>query len=344
MDARHHETQVLAPEGRAVTLTDIAQEAGVSAVAVSVVLNKARSKVRVSPATRERIIEAAQRLQYRPNAVAQALRRQRTNIFAFYSAQRFLLDTSFPFYGALMSGLLQGCEEHQKQFLLHGTFRNLGEDEIFFELLNGQIDGLVLYTREFTPFIEKLVQSRLPVVTVVNEVPLVPCVGIENESGGRLMARHLAERGHRRILYRNPQKSLPATLQRRLNGFRSEAEAHNIEIIYSHCDEQFPNQEEQSIILSSNRPSAVVAYNDYLADGVVEFCRQNDLKVPTDIAVTGFDHLLSTLRPARALTTIHAPWAEVARHAVALLVARCNGEEVPLRTNLPVELVIGETT
>ena len=99
MALTNSKTQELAsaPNGRAVTLADIAGEAGVSVVAVSVVLNKSQSKVRVSTATRERIFEAAQRLQYRPNAVARSLRRRPTKILAFYAVPNMVRETGFPF-------------------------------------------------------------------------------------------------------------------------------------------------------------------------------------------------------------------------------------------------------
>jgi DNA-binding LacI/PurR family transcriptional regulator len=334
-----------APNGRAVTLADIASEAGVSTVAVSVVLNNSQSKVRVSPVTRERILETAQRLQYRPNAVARSLRRRRTNIIAFYAVQNMVLDPSFPFYGALLSGLLHGCDEHQKDFLLHGTFRGMDEDAVFLELLNGQIDGLVLYTRFPTPLIEKLAESHLPVVTVVNEMPNIPCVSIQNEEAGRLLARHIASKGYRRALYRSTASEMPPTLERRFSAFCAEADSLGVEVMHSRSDTQWPSPMEKEILDSrSERPDVVVAYSDFAADGVVAYCDKNGLRVPEDLAVAGFDDLPSNLRPARRLTTVSAPWREVTRQAVSLLVARCNGEDVPMRTELPVDILEGDTT
>ena len=339
------EARALAPNGRAVTLADVAAQAGVSAVAASVVLNNAQSKVRVSAQTRERILEAAQRLQYRPNAVARSLRRRRTNIIAFYSVQGVVLDPAFPFYGALLSGLLRGCDEHGKDFLVHGTFRGMSEDDVFLELLNGQIDGLVLYSRTITPLVEKLVQSRLPVVTVVNEVPGLPGVGVQNEEGARTLARHLAAKGYRRALYRSTVTQLPLTLQRRLDAFCFEAKRLSIEVMHSQSDTQHPTREEEQILASTQkRPDVVVAYSDWSADGIVEYCAKVGLRVPQDLAVAGFDDLPSNLRPARRLTTMTASWNEVTRRAVGLLVARCNGEDVPMTTELPVELLEGDTT
>lgn len=340
-----NEVLAAAPNGRAVTLADIASQAGVSTVAVSVVLNNAQSKVRVSAATRERIMETAQRLQYRPNAVARSLRRRRTNIIAFYAVQNIVLDPSFPFYGALLSGLLRGCDEHQKDFLVHGTFRGMDEDAVFLELLNGQIDGLVLYSRFATPLVARLAESRLPVVTVVHEMPDLPCVSIQNEVAGRLLARHIASKGYRRALYRSPVSPMPPTLERRLAAFCAESTELGVEVAHSHSGTQWPSEEEEQILQSpSKRPDVVVAYSDFAADGVVAYCDKNGLRVPQDLAVAGFDDLPSSLRPSRRLTTVSTKWNEATREAVRLLVARCNGEDVPMRTELPVDILEGDTT
>ncbi|HEX8464480.1 MAG TPA: LacI family DNA-binding transcriptional regulator [Abditibacterium sp.] len=346
MPTAESKPKTAASRAKAVTLADVAAQAGVSSVAASVVLSNARSQVRVSDSTRARIVEAAARLQYRPNAVARSLRLQRTNIFGFYQAHGQWLDPRSPFFAALLAGLQHGCESRGKDLLIHTTFRGRSEDDIFLELINGQIDGLVLYAREITPLIEKLVESHLPVVTVVNEVPGVSCASIDDTQGGQLLARHLADRGYERVLYRRTETPLPLTLQRRMDSFCAEAALRGLSVQESRNNSDTLSAQEQELLLcdSKERPQAVAAWSDYAADGVVDFCRQNGLRVPQDLAVVGFDGLPSTLRPASHLTTIAAPWHDVASTAVSLLVAQCNGEEVPEQTVLPVQLSVGDTT
>ncbi len=210
---------------RAVTLGDVAAAAGVSKVAVSVVLNNGRSQVRVSPATRESIVETAQTLEYKPNAMARSLRRQRTDVIGFYSAQGQIFNPLHPFFGTVLKGLLDGCEDHRKDFLLHGTFRNRSENDIYLELLNGQIDGLVLYAREVTPLIQRLIDSRLPVVTIADEVPGLPCVTVDDSLGGKLLATYLADKGYKSVMYRVTDAVLPSTIEQRWQSFRAEATA-----------------------------------------------------------------------------------------------------------------------
>lgn len=329
---------------KAVTLSDVAAHVGVSAVAVSVVLNNSQSKVRVSAATRERILQAAQELQYQPNSLARSLRLQRTNVIGFYGAHGRTLDPRFPFYAALSAGLQMGCRENDKDLLIQSRLGSQSDNDIYMSLLNGQIDGLVIYARHMTPLIQRLLESRLPIVSVVHQVPGVPCVGIDHIESGRLMARHLLECGYRSVLYRNALPDLPQTVVRRQQGFLEVAEANGMTIQYSNCDEQWPSEEEQRLLTSSERPDVVLAYSDHSADGIAAFCREKGLKIPEDIGIAGFDNLPSTLRPALRLTTVRCPWTEVASRAVGLLVDLREGHEVPDYIELPVELVTGDTT
>jgi DNA-binding LacI/PurR family transcriptional regulator len=107
-----------------------------------------------------------------------------------------------------------------------------------------------------------------------------------------------------------------------------------------------PNPEEQKLLLAdpAERPDVMVCWTDAYADGIAAFCLERGIRIPEDIALVGFDHLPSTRRPALRLTTIHAPWDEVARTAVQLLTAQCEGQSVPEKTVLPVELFVGHTT
>ncbi len=330
----------------AATLVEVAAQAGVSAVAASVVLNGSRTGTRVSPATRERILEAAERLQYSPNALARALRKQSTDVIAFYDAQNPRLDTRSPFSTAIMAGIQQGCEEQKKDLLIHSRVDGHSDEAIFLRLLNGQIDGLILYARTVTPLIERLVASRLPVATIVHQVPGVPSVGIDDVQGGRLLARHLADKGYRRVLYRRTEAELPSTLQARFDAFCETARDCGLTLTHSRNDGFLPDQAETAMLLASKgqRPDAVACWNDFSADGIAAFCQARSLRVPADIAIVGFDGLPSRERPSLQLTTIQAPWADVARTAVEILASQCAGRTVPSRTVLPVNLLVGQTT
>jgi DNA-binding LacI/PurR family transcriptional regulator len=276
--------------------------------------------------------------------VARSLRQKRTNVIAFYDETN--LDLCHPFFAAIVAGMLAGCEQQHKDLLIHGHFHGQSDDDIFLGLLNGQIDGLVLCARSVTPLVERIIQSHLPIVTVAERIPGVPFIGIDEISGSQLLARHLEQRGYKRVLYRCPEKAMPPTIQERAQAFYKEATALGLTLLHSCSNDATPTREEQELLLSGEgqRPDAVACWSDFSADGITRFCLQHNLRIPQDIAIVGFDGLSPMDRPALRLTTIQAPWLEVSCTAVKLLVAHLEEGEVPQETILPVELVVGDTT
>ena len=128
-------------------MADIARRTGVSRVTVSAVLSaSAGNNTRVAEATRQRILEAASELNYAPNGIAKMFRRSRTNIIGFYLGD-WLLNTHDQFLAEIVSGLQIGCRKHRKDLLIHGTFPEQSVSDVYSELTNRKIDGLVLFAR-----------------------------------------------------------------------------------------------------------------------------------------------------------------------------------------------------
>ncbi len=92
-----------------------------------------------------------------------------------------------------------------------------------------------------------------------------------------------------------------------------------------------------------NRPTAAVCWNDQTAYNLREDCHRRGLRVPEDLAIAGFDGLPPPHVPNQRLTTIRAPWIEVASTAISLLTRRIEGEAIPHETVLPVEFITGDT-
>ena len=335
------------------TLRDVAREAGVSTVAVSSVLNGSRSNTRVSTGTRQRILEAADTLGYRPNAVARSLRRRSTDIIGFYSGYGYVNARDL-FTSEIIGGIQEGCDAHHKDLLVHGTFHAHTVEDVYAEMVNGTLDGLVMLTCPGDPLVERLAASGMPAVVVTDPVPALPSVSVDDADGSRQIARLLAAQGHRHILYRaSPEARVSA--QRRLSAFCIAAEEHgmNVSVTYP----PFPNtrnpartsgqltDEEETLLTrpARSRPTAAIGWSDTLAYPLLAECARLGLRIPEDLAVVGFDGIPPPIPPARWLTTVSAPWSTVARMAVGLLVRRISGEEVPAETVLPVELVHGDT-
>ena len=161
----------------------------------------AGNNTRVAPTTRQRILDAAQEMNYAPNGIAQMFRRNSTDIVGLYLGG-WLLNTHDLFLAEIVSGLQIGCREHRKDLLIHGAFPDRSVDDIYRELTNRKIDGLVLFASEDDPLAARLASSSLPIVAVTDAVSALPSVVVDDRAGSRLLAEYLAGKGHRRILYR----------------------------------------------------------------------------------------------------------------------------------------------
>ncbi len=322
------------------TLVDVARQAGVNKVTASVVLSGGQGNTRVSEATRQRILLAAEALHYQPNALARSVRSRRTHTVGFYMSD--FIDLRDLFLSEIVSGLQQGCQENRHDFLMHGTFTGRSTDEVYRHLLNGKVDGLVLHVDSSDPLLPRLADSRLRVVAVANPVPFLPSVTVDDVGGSRLLVQHLAAKGHRRILYAACPYPLSSAV-RREKAFLDAACALGLTVSAKPTDPSGHLALDFLTLPDGERPTALVCWNDLAAYRLITQLRVSGLRVPEDLAVAGFDGMTSEIPPAYHLTTLRAPWHEVARTAVSLLCL--SPGELPLEeTVLPVHLVPGETT
>jgi LacI family transcriptional regulator/LacI family purine nucleotide synthesis repressor len=344
------------------TLSDVAERAGVGRAAVSAALNGTSGGTRVSEATRERILRAAQELRYAPNAVARSLRRRRTDILSFYTGDRYA-DVANPFVAQLVSGIQLGCRENNKDLLFHGEQvvadprmdgrpprlnARRSVEEVYAALTSGKVDGLILYVEAGDPILPLLAESHLPVVVVADGVPFLPSVVVDDVEGGRLQARHLAQKGHRRILYHTRGQER-RSVARRTDAFLEAADALGMAVRVCRTPEGasvLSEADEESLFTGppDARPTAVACWADLAAYRLLNRMARKGRRIPEEAAVMGYDGFTFPVPPLQQVTSVRAPWREVARTAVSLLVQCIEGKGVPQETVLPVELLPGDTT
>ena len=331
---------------RAATMQDIADQVGVSRMAVSVALHGTSSNVRVSDGTRARILEVARVLEYRPNAIARSLKRKQTDLIGLYSGYG-PLDPRNYFLSQIVAGIQEGCLPFGKDLLIHTTFGGQSTDEIYAELLDGRIDGLILFSPPEDPLAARLADSPLPVISVADAIPSLPSVVVDDAQAARLTFDYLAGKGHRRFAYRSFDRHL-VSAERRAEAFITEARKRGLEIEEWRTPERRedtdPHLADLRAASPGSRPTAVICWNDLSAYDLLFHCRQSGMQVPDDLAVVGFDGGDSNpLEYLFRLTTVRAPWEQVARTATRLLVSRLEGEDVPRQAVLPVELIRGDS-
>ncbi len=335
---------------KAVTLQDVAQAAGVTKMAVSVVLNGSKSKARVSDATRIRIQEAAKRLGYRPNAIARSLQAQRTNIIGLFGGRSLNADS--PWTANILAGMQRGCAEHGLDLLLHGKFR--GDDPVraevaYGELANGKIDGVLVLTYANDPLLPMLRQSHLALVALAEPMQGMPSVRCDDDGGFRLLIRHLHQKGHRRVVLRYLQDLAPSTDIRRAAA-RDEAKKLGMQVAetlftYERTEPFSPQEEALLDLKRPDRCTALIAWSDHVLAPVMSECRRRGWRVPQDLALAGFDGVRMFMEwpPLWRITSIRSNPGLVARTAVGVLAKVINGEPVPNETIIPVTLDEGET-
>lgn len=327
---------------RSVTLQDVADRAGVSRAAASAVLNESHASARTSVATRERVIKAAADLAYRPNAIARSLRSQSIATVGFYNGFGFL-DSRNAFVMSIMAGMHGRCDAVGCDLLFHRRSVAADVRNRFREIMSGKVDGVILYTNVEDPLVDLLVDSRFPSVALADYNPKVPSYIADDENGSRLLARRLAERGHKIALYRTPP-SERASGTLRCGAFCDEATALGMQVRVSQTADQHGEvSAEEAAILdepAATRPTAVANWNDLTA--VLVFMHLHRQGRSSEFAIVGFDGFEQVGLPA-TLTTIRVNWEEVAEAAVDGVRSIITGTKPPMLNVIPGTLIDGTT-
>ena len=325
---------------RAPTLKDVAREVGVSEATASVVLNGARSGTRVSAERRQAVVDAAARIGYRPNSVARALQAGRNHRIGLYSG-RSEIDARNLFFAELLGGMCDAAREQGTNVLLHTSGDEL---ERLLELVSSAaLDGLIVHARQDDPIVPFLAGLRAPAVAVADAVPNLPSIGVDDRLGGALQAEHLFARGHRSVLYKQT-RHLAGSATNRMEAFLTLAKRLGMKVAVRYEESHEEPFDASDVALVRAGATAVVGWNDRVAEFACARLTLEGIDVPSQAAVIGFDGFRSFYLPRFALTTIYSPWFQVGRTAVLQLDQLLRGENVPLTTTLPVSLVLGETT
>lgn len=340
---------------RPATLKEIGERVGVGASTASVVLNGSKSGTKVSEETRRAILKAAEELNYRPNGLARSLRNRRTGIVGFFSGYEYI-DPRNSYIAEVMSGLQAGCALHRLNLLLYTPHSGHGPRDVVANLEDGRLDGLIITARPDHPITALLAGSHLPVVAIADRIPQIPTVSVDAAEGGRLQARHLAERGHRRVLYVPSDYPFPSVVER-YRSFHEEAKALGMTVVdgdpvSGHLENAaLPPEihrrlsgEDLKRFSGPERITAIQCWDDAPAYRVATQLADLGFRVPEDVAVAGYNGCEPSVEPRWKLTTIRAAWPNVGMAAIEVLRASIEGSAFPPETTLPVQLIVGTTT
>jgi DNA-binding LacI/PurR family transcriptional regulator len=357
------------PRGEgSVTLTTVAKAVGVSTTTVSNAYNRPH---KLTPALRERILEAARTLGYAgPDPAARSLRRGRTGSIGLLFGETLTYAFQDPVAVEFMRGLAEGTAEHNTVLQLIAAL-DADEQEGAASLLAGAIvDGLVVWTLpERHPLLQLARDRQIPLV--VHGSPLVdgvPFVGIDDHAAARAAAEHLLQLGHRVLAVisqpfgpaRRARHRGPADVGRpryrvtreRLAGYRAAVSAAGRDPAGLDVYEIAVNSRDQgrlaarALLHATPRPTAVLAMSDQLAVGALAAARELDLRVPHDLSVVGWDDAAAARASDPPLTTIRQSLHDQGRTCARLLIAATRGEVAAedLVHLAPWELVVRAST
>lgn len=317
---------------QSVTAREVAERAGVSISAVSRAFTNGAS---VAPATRSRILKAAQALGYQPNVMARSLMTGRTELIG-------LVSNNFdnPAFMEIFDLFTRGLQDHGLRPLLANLSGNSDPQKAIAMLRQYNVDGVIVASSTVSPqFIEGCNAAHIPLVHAFgkanSQVP-THIVSADNEQGGKLAAQIMLDHGYRHLAFLGGPRAASSTADR-LRGLRSGLKgtglAPVIEVFaprYSHEDGRVLMRQ----LLADNNIDAVFCGDDILAIGALDACKEACRSVPHDIGILGFNDIAMASWAAYDLSTIRQPIAEIIVAAVELSIKLVVDQHIPTEVNL----------
>ena len=290
-------------ESRRVTSIDVAEAAGVSQSTVS----RTFSGASVSPAARDRVMAAAARLGYSPNALARSLSTQRSRIIGVVMG-----GMSSPYNPYVLEIFSQRLQALNQQILFFNVPPEEDVDALIPVVLQYQVDALIITAATVSSEMARVCANQgIPVLLFNRTSPDAPVhtVSTDNVHGGRVAAELLIETGHRRFAYASGPADT-STSQERGAGFIQRLEEQNI--LLAEQVEGIHTYESglavgERLLNQSTRPDAIFCASDIIAIGIIDQARKLGIRVPADVSVVGFDDIPEASWSAYDLTTIRLP-------------------------------------
>jgi len=327
-----------------VTIAQIAEEVGVSAMTVSNVLN---GKPGASEETRRRVTQVAERLGYQPNVSARNLKGGRTGLIGVIA-----LDLTNQYGLEIVRGIAEELANVEREMLINATYQDAAREKDRVEFLaRGLVDGVLMVA----PVLEDqtvtfLRQAALPCVIIDPrrlDVPL-PRVSVDNYQGMRKGTQHLIDLGHTRIGYICGEPDMDST-SIRCSGYRDALRLAGLEVderLVASCDFSYAcGFRTATAMIEDFAPTAIVAGADLIALGAIDAARAQGLDVPSDFSVVGFDDLPQAAQSFPGLTTVRQPLHDMGQTGARALLSLIDGQQLLMdRLILPTELVVRNST
>ncbi len=333
------------PEAKPINLKVLAEYLDLSPATISLVLNNAPGAKSIGAATRERVLAAAKKLNYRPNPIARSLRTRQT-----YTIGILVPEFSEGYFTMVMNGVEATL---MQAGYLHYVMCHQGRQDLIDEfpqlLEKRSVDGFLLVNTSLNESVSQ------PVVSISGHKRLtgVTNIVLDHERSAALALKHLYDLGHRKIAFMKGQRHALDS-EARWEGIAAIARKIGIRVDPKLCVFLEANSWSPELgypvvrdLLRRTRDfTAIFCFNDIAAIGAVRAIDDAGLSCPGDISVVGFDDIASAMYYRPSLTTVRQPLHRMGEAAAQLLLRRIQypNEEYPETVTFEPELIVREST
>lgn len=316
-----------------VSIKDIANEAGVAISTVSNVINGTRF---VTSQTKDKVLNAVEKLKYRPNIIARGLRTHSTRTIAV-----IVPDMSSSFFSQVINGIEEIARKRNYTMILGCTsFDSKEEARITNVLLDSFIDGFIFFSGfDNYEFTKKVYDKGVPIVILDKdfEENEIPTVVIDNSAAVESCVDYLCKFGHKKIGYISSTYDKQTTVRKRYEGYLSGLKKNGLKfdpdlVLVSpelRLHETTSTYEAVRNFLKKGKiPTAFLAMADVIAFGLLRALKDEGFKIPEDVSVMGFDNILFSQFTDPLLTTLKQPKKMMGNIAINLLLDTIEGKEV----------------
>ncbi len=340
---------------RAATMQDIANALGVSQSTVSRVLTGAPTPVPINPVTRQRVLDMAHQMHYRPNPLARGLRGAKTMLLGV-----IVREITDPFFaGAIDAISLEAGKRGYNVVLGHAHGRTDEAIALRAVLETRHCDAILLVgdTSDQPRLLEDLRDTDARVVSVWQgpvSLPGIPSINVDNRLGVLRLVDHLIGLGHRSFGFIGGSFSFAGgrelgDIRERQTAFTEALADLGIEVPPeyvrgAHNDYAGGASGFEALMALPSPPTAVMASTDVLAIGALRAAHRLELAVPGDVSIVGFDDLPLAEHTTPPLTTVRQPISEIAAAAVRAAIDEASGQASPIAERLEPTLIVRESS
>jgi DNA-binding LacI/PurR family transcriptional regulator len=325
------------------TLKDVADHAGVSKATVSRVLN---NNPNVAEKLRVRVLESIRLLGYQPNRAARRLRASVSDVMGL-----IISDIENPFFTSVVRGVEDAAYASQMSVVLCNTDENPAKQQMYLRVMQAErVGGLIIAPTNVNEDFTELRQLSIPVILLDRRTDKfeTDAVTIDNVGGAFLAVKHLVDVGYERIGTIGGSLHL-TTGRERYEGYRKALDVAGLKI-----DEKLVkigdfktdsgHRLACELINLPRPPQAIFVANNLMTLGTLRALRENNVRVPQDVALVGFDDMPWSSELCPPLTAISQPTYELGQETVNLLLRRLANPDAPIRTvTLQPRLIVRES-